>query len=221
MTIINQEIQELHPKLYKLAQTVDPFIKFELQSDNFLFHALAKVFPFVGHSSTTLGNTILLPNDIFDNKKIVQTELIAHELEHVRHRLETGMVKWYFQYTFPQILSPLSLLTALCFWKAGFLAFAACLLTLIPWPAPWRRDAELRAYKVSLAIVYWGTGGTWQTAIADTFVKWLVSDPYYFCSWSTTKVQQIILGYKRDIIYGTMEKDPYYKQLKDIIEQED
>lgn len=77
--------------------------------------------------------------------------LLAHEYVHLRDRKRLGPL-FNFIYLSPQVLVLLALLAPLNLW------FLFSLFFLLPLPSPGRMWAELRGYRMTIAVYYWMTG---------------------------------------------------------------
>lgn len=130
----------------------------------------------------------------------VATKVLLHEFVHLWDRKQERI--WHvFGYGFPQILFLFFLpvfIVALCipgpalkWWVTG-IAGGLALLSLVPWPAWFRRRAELRGYTMNMAINVWRYGsvvpGTvlW---ISKHFTGW----EYYRMCWRKGPIRKSIL----------------------------
>lgn len=97
---------------------------------------------------TTIGNTIWVPENFFKYRTpVTALNTIAHEVVHIVDRKNMTTVPFVFLYLFPQILTPLALLSLL---GGPWLFCLLFLLCICPWPAPGRMWLELRAYRMNL-----------------------------------------------------------------------
>jgi len=124
-------------------------IKVKNKSDSTLMIILSWIMffnrQFMTHYVTTIGNTVYMPSTAKDWPRNAILSILTHEFVHVHDGQKDKLFE--LKYLFPQILAPLFLaLLPFCWWLALVL-FVICLL---PWPAPWRKKYELRAYKMSL-----------------------------------------------------------------------
>jgi len=132
---------------------------FQRKRTSRFMHFLAKILffnkRFMDSYTTTIGNTIYLSEKAMDGLHVVSdTSLLAHELTHVSDYQKSPLL-YSVKYLFPQILAALSLLAFLGFVSLWFLFFLLFLLALLPWPAYWRMQYELRGYTISEAVLYW------------------------------------------------------------------
>lgn len=131
----------------------------------------------------------------------VATKVLLHEFVHLWDRKQEGI--WHvFGYGFPQILFlfffPI-FIVALCipgsafkWWVTGITGGLA-LLSLIPWPAFFRRRAELRGYAMNMAQAHWRYGD-----IIQGQKEWIAkhfTGPDYFYMWPFR--QQVMLSLSR------------------------
>jgi len=95
---------------------------------------------------------------------------LAHEWVHLHDRKRLG---WIFNllYASPQCFAPLALLAYFNLW---FLLFLLCLL---PLPSPGRAWAEIRGYRMTIAVYYWLSG---QKVDLKWITEQFVSSSYYF-----------------------------------------
>ena len=82
-----------------------------------------------------------------------------------------------FLYASPQCFAPFALLA---FWNLWFLLFLLCAL---PIPSPGRAWAEIRGYRMTMAVYYWLSG-------QKVDIKWMVEQfvgPSYYFMWPFRK----------------------------------
>jgi len=97
---------------------------------------------------------------------------LSHEWVHLYDRKRLGLV-FNLLYSSPQCFAPFALLA---FWNLWFLLFLVCAL---PIPSPGRAWAELRGYRMTMAVYYWKSGQK-----VDT--KWMTEQfvgPSYYYMW--------------------------------------
>jgi hypothetical protein len=89
-------------------------------------------------------------------------------------------VWWSWLYLFPQSLAPLALLSILA-WPFGawWLLWLVALITLAPWPAPFRAREELAAYVVTLRLTAPDSRAGRRAEIIDSLTGW----SYYRAAW--------------------------------------
>lgn len=172
---------------------------------------------FMTHYTTTTGSVVYVPS----KAKLLEDQegfaaVLAHELVHMTERQQTGLIPYFLQYAFPQILAALALLIFGAFWSPWFLLALLFLLALVPWPAYWRKEIELRGYTMSMAVQFWTTND-----IRDDLLLWyakqFTGSAYYFMwPWH----ENIMLLLKRRsyrIRSGVILKDPLFRQVYDIM----
>lgn len=123
---------------------------------------------------TTIGLTIYTPDPFKGPRGLA---ILEHELQHIADARALPRPLWSLGYLFPQCLA---LLALLAFWSPWWLL---ALLALGPWPAPFRVNAEFRAYRKQL-IVLRNNGihvsSSNVDALKETFCGWR----YFRMSWS-------------------------------------
>lgn len=88
---------------------------------------------------------------------------LAHSLVHVSDQQRVTVPVYALTYLFPQCLSVLAFLAVLDLRALLFLLF------LLPWPAPFRKHWEMRAYAMTLATEVWSKHDV--TEIPDEIVQ--------------------------------------------------
>lgn len=68
----------------------------------------------------------------------------------------------------------------------GAILAVLLVLSLAPWPAPWRVKAELRGYAMTLATTYWSTGEI-SAAMMGYLHDQFVGPNYYWMSWRSRR----------------------------------
>jgi len=94
----------------------------------------------------------------------------AHEYVHLSDRKRLSYL-FNFLYTSPQVLAVFALLSPINLW---FLLFLLCLL---PIPSPGRAWAELRGYRMSMAVYYWLSGERYSV---EFMIHQFISSNYYW-----------------------------------------
>lgn len=128
---------------------------------------------FMDGYATTIGRTIYAPGA--DRLAFVRgvggRALLEHELQHIADSERFGRLGWALLYLFPQSLA---LLAFGALWSPWFLI---ALITLAPWPAPFRVWAEFRGYREQYkTLVKFGA--------APRLARWMESMETAFCGWS-------------------------------------
>lgn len=141
---------------------------------------------FMTKFTTTLGNDIYFPSKEFLEKRSISSLItLLHELVHVYDYNKQGKIWFSLKYLFPQILSSLSLV--MVFFNP--LLAIMILSMLLPWPAYFRMQSELRAYYVSLyASYYIGIRLGFEPHLEDRkeiYLKAFRDSSYYFMWWAS------------------------------------
>jgi len=96
---------------------------------------------------TTIGHTVYFPSkDYIEKDPLSAAIVLAHEYTHIKESESTGQIKYSILYMMPQIL--LLLIIPLIFIIGWYALF--CLLFLLPLPAYWRKNTEVRGYTTTL-----------------------------------------------------------------------
>lgn len=132
--------QTYFPDLQIKYKDQDPFMK--------VLGALMFFNPaFMTSFVTTIGHTIYFPNKSYTEERH-SSEVFIHECTHIYDEEKLGSLRFKLGYLFPQILAlPMLLLLFVLTWK---IVIPLALLCLLPWPAPFRANAERHAYFVSM-----------------------------------------------------------------------
>lgn len=172
---------------------------------------------FMTHYTTTMGTELHFPNQqwFVDNQNSV-ARILAHELVHLRNHKKQGLAVAWLSYFFPQNLGFLALPALGGFWIPELFWFLLFLLALAPFPAYWRMEEEMSAYRMTIAFQYWADGGMHPNYIgvfADHFVK----SQYYFM-WPFRKQVEARLGrYLREVQEGTVRDDILFERMYQAI----
>lgn len=177
---------------------------------------------FMSDFVTTIYPCVYIPDDAFmthDVKGIIS--VLFHEMVHLCDRKRQGV--WFsLKYLFPQILSVIPILGLLTLawlsipnkaWVMGSLGLLTA-LCLMPWPAPWRKNTELRGYTMSMAVMYWThknlpegmrlSPATCEAVIAN-FTGW-----NYYKMWNfKNSMKREIDGVVRNIRYSELNDQPF------------
>lgn len=220
-------VQEVRLELEKLLKSEGITIKYKDESPFMV--ALSKILffnkRFMSSYTTTIGNTIYVPNrqyPLVNASKYVH--ILFHELVHVSDSRKDGLVRFCLQYLMPQSLSLLALLSVFAFVSPYFLLFLLALLFLLPAASPWRTRYEARAYAMSILFYWWyykmpvRDDKGWLTRsyprIVENFTGW----SYYRMCPSKDKVHQEIqkILRLRNDIDALEEEIPLAKDLFEI-----
>ena len=135
---------------------------------------------FMTNFITTIGETVYFPT-----RQSVESDYheawmtLAHELVHVEDYRKNRPL-FMLGYCMPQLLAALALLAPILWSWWPLLA----LVFLAPLPAPWRRNAELRGYAMSMAVLYWQRRSGIPQSLKANIVEYLTGPDYYFSWWS-------------------------------------
>jgi hypothetical protein len=133
---------------------------------------------FMTNFSTTFGATVWLPSRKWvDDDPFRAWVVLCHELVHVED-YTNSKPRWLFpvMYSMPQGLAVLAVLAAVfqIWWLLGFLVLLA------PLPAPWRKNAEMRGYAMSMAATCWVNKTGIPQAQKEQIARWFTGPDYYF-----------------------------------------
>lgn len=163
-------------------------INIKYKDDSLLMKILSYVLFFVKFNTfaTTIGNNIYLPNrEFIKSKELDSIALVGHEFVHVRDEQRLGSFIYKFLYLFPQIL--VVIFIPLCFINI-YLGLIG-LFFLLPLPAYFRRNLELRGYTGTLLgcnIILKRQGVNFEdrvsrlTALVDELNVYFTGSFYYF-----------------------------------------
>ena len=142
----------------KELQKSTPQLQIKFKNESFLMKLLGWVLYLINPKfsttyTTTIGSTIYFPNREFIDKFPHQSlTILAHEYLHIQDTKRLGKFVFSCLYLFPLILLPLIPLVWLFFnWLYATIFLVVCSL---PWPAWGRKYLELRAYQMSLFMLY-------------------------------------------------------------------
>lgn len=153
----------LRERFVEHIQSVTPGYKIVKKEDSKLmkFFAIILFFnrKFMSHYTTTVGNTVYLPESWMSSGTQV-LDVLAHEAQHIwDHQRWYGHVFYALGYVFPQFLGAGALLALLAIWYSKmWMLCLYCIMLLGPIPAPFRMMIERRGYLMSLACGWWMHG---------------------------------------------------------------
>lgn len=169
---------------------------------------------FSSHFTTTVGETVYFPS-----RKSVEIDyqtswtVLCHELVHVEDNRKNGWLT--LGYYMPQSLAFLALLAPVLWswWPLLALAF------LLPLPAPWRRDAEMRGYAMSMAVWYWYHRSGIPTALKAEVVGHFMGSEYYWpWPFKQTVTEEVGRWSKRILCNEMAQYGDVYPRIKRMIE---
>jgi hypothetical protein len=172
---------------------------------------------FMTDYTTTSNVTVYFPTkqNLLDNQQ-EYTEVLAHELVHMKERQAQGLVWYTLRYAFPQIFAALSIFAFLAFWSPWFLLFLIFLLCLAPLPSPGRRDIELNGYEMSLAVSYWITSNI-DYADVDWYAEQFSGSAYYFMwPWKSDITHELKLRMQK-LRTGEVLKRDLFKKVYNVV----
>jgi hypothetical protein len=193
----------------------DASVKFK--SESWLNRAIAFIVKpfnptFLNNYITTIGTTIWVPDDFFDNYDDINVlEVIAHETQHIIDLKKLGAVPFVVAYGFPQILALLSILALGAFFGGpAWLLWLLCLGFAAPIPAYGRYRFELNGYRTSYVVgrLVHHYGGS-ELAQVDGWVIEQLSNKWYFYTWPFPKM------IKADLQDNAFLSLPRYVELAD------
>ncbi len=130
--------------------------------------------------------TTRYPKVFFPSKAWVEAnyrlawKVLAHEFVHLWDRQQEG-VTFSLRYASPQMWAVAALSALLAIWVGPWgLINLAPLLLLLPWPAPGRKNIELRGYTMSMAVNHWRYGGEVRETTKNWIAKQFTGSFYYF-----------------------------------------
>lgn len=172
---------------------------------------------FMTETVTVWGGVIYFPNSHW--AKIhpeAAWRALAHSLVHVSDQQRVTMPVYALSYLFPQCLSLLALLAVFDLRALLFLLF------LLPWPAPFRKYWEMRAYAMTLATEVWSKQDVSEipVGIVQTFIGrhgyWMWPFPSSVRSelarWAVkirTKRLGLFLPYTEDVRFSAHKEGPF------------
>lgn len=187
-------------------------VKLVKKSDSLLMRFLGKLMffnkKFMSRYYTTLGHTIYVPDDFWEDDDAHTVSVLAHECMHI-YRKNNLPIVYEFIYTCPQILASLSLLALLAIWFSNWWLMAlVSLVFAAPIPSPGRAYIEKEGYLMSLACAYWLWGDvhystyTWvikQFTGANYYWMWPYKDD--LDNWFRQEMSKISQGKFPDFIF--------------------
>ncbi len=146
-------------------------------------------------------------------------KVLAHEYVHLYDA--KGEQRWWkFRYLNPQAAmtlgSTMTLTALIVFADYSWWIYLIGLWTFLPWPAPFRRDAELRGYAMNMVINVWRHG-----SIRRSTIEWIVdhfTGPDYFFMWPFRKgMTERVVEVEGEITFGRIYKGEAGKPYADVI----
>lgn len=209
----------------ELSQTIAkriPGFEVGYKNENFVSKLLGALVWIFNQRYMSGYTTTRFPDVFFPTRKFVEGDwkrawkILAHEYVHLFDRLTQG---WWFniRYALPQILAVLALAALVTIWVGPFgLLGLVPLLLLLPWPAPGRKNIELRGYMMSMAVNYWRYGSV-KTATVEWIATQFTSSGYYFMWPFKQSILDSLWQAVDDIESGKVLNDPVFREVHDII----
>ncbi len=187
-------------------------VKLVKKSNSALMRFLGKLMffnkKFMTRFYTTLGNTIYVPDDFWDDDDAHTVSVFAHECKHIYDKRRLRVI-YEFIYICPQILASLSLLALFAIWFSNWWLMAlVSLVFAAPIPSPGRAYIEKRGYLMSLACLYWLWGSV-DKALYPWVAKQFTGANYYWMwpfessleNWFRQEITKIERGILPDAVF--------------------
>lgn len=164
-------------RLIKLASNSGAQIRYKQESA--WMRALSKVLffrkDFMGESTSVWGEAVYFPDrHWFKANPEGAWKALAHGMIHLNEIHRLSFPVYFLAYLFPQSLA----LLALAFpWVPECSVF---MVALFPWPAPYRKSVEMRAYSMTMAAEIWSGNGISEPP------DWVIrrfTGPYLYWAW--------------------------------------
>lgn len=189
-----------------------PGLEFVEKKDSPLMRLVAKILffnpVFMERFITTIGSRVYVPNLAeFERKRPdAAAQVYVHEAVHALDSRHVGFPAFAAAYLFPQVFA---LLALLAFGAVGgngwWLVNLVWLSALAPWPAPFRRTLELRAYAFGAVFA--------QTAASDRArAQALLSGPAYY--WTCRDIDQLESEFNAWLDVAVAGEGPTYATLR-------
>ena len=148
---------------------------------------------FMERFTTTIGNKVYFPSREYVQEDYLRASVIlAHELVHVEDSLEMGKVAFSLAYLFPQCFVLLALPVGLLTHHPWWMILLCDVAFLLPWPAIYRTEFEMRAYAVSRAIRCAIMGQPQSKAMTMGYAHQFTGPDYYWM-WPFPKEVDLML----------------------------
>jgi len=172
---MSKHLKAIRDDLTSFIETDIPGFEIKSKKDNWFMKLVGKLMffnkRFMTGYITTLYPKVYVPELPWrEDSHLPAIAVLAHEWVHLHDRKRLGLI-FNFLYITPQCLFPLALLG---FFNPWFFLF---FLFLLPLPSPGRAWAEIRGYRMTMAVHYW-LGG--QKVDLKWMVEQFVSSSYYF-----------------------------------------
>jgi len=199
-----------------------PKFKLVRKSESLLMKLLSFILFFVKdfdtRYTTTIGNTVYMPDHKLDDPDVSTFRTLAHEWVHLHRGGTLGYVPHAVSYLLPQALV---VLVPVC----GFLFphpwawWAVALALLTPWPSWWRMEEELEAYTMSMAVTHWVYGHVSDDSV-ERIAKLFYGPSYYFMWPFKARILNRLRAERRKVEAGLYNTHYPYRIVRGIIEDE-
>jgi len=166
---------------------------------------------------TTIGTKVYWPSkEKFEQSALESFLTLSHEYVHIMDYIRRP-VRFVLGYLFPQVKAVLALIAVLAVISPWFLLALPCLLALAPWPAPYRKRAEIRGYGMSMKARLW-LGWDINEGTMNHYVKQFTSTAYYFM-WPFSKCvrEEFVKWADPNNLECLNDPNPAYKDVYDIM----
>jgi hypothetical protein len=164
---------------------------------------------FISNFVTTIGNNIYVPESFYNLNERQQKVIICHELVHIMDKKNDKL--FIIKYLFPQIL------VLFCLFSFFNILFLFFLIFIFPIPSFFRKNYELRAYKVSLLVqkIY---GFKNIEDYIDIYNNVFTNSSYYYM-WPWGVKKELLDYYLRikDLNFSDIENEDYFEIIKEIV----
>ncbi len=147
-------------------------------------------------------------------------KVLMHEFVHCCDYVKNPIL-FPLKYLFPQILSLISLGALGAFWNPWFLLCLVFLLCLLPLPARWRSESEMRGYTATMAAEEWqGVNLLEYPDFIDNITNQFTGMSYYRMNPDEKVVHQEVLTriskIKDGSILKSLENKPYLDMFVEL-----
>lgn len=195
-------------RLHQVIKNRVPEFKIKYKDESYLMKFFGKVLffnkNFMETVTTTIGKTVYFPNKKFLEERYFST--LAHEYVHVLDYVRKPLL-FSLSYLFPQILSLFSLLAFVNIWFLLFLIF------LLPFPAKFRTNSEIRGYGMSIFV----KNKLNIPFSVQSYVDIFSSPKYYYMCRNKSYVERRLKEYLTDDCLS--DKTPAYVEVNSVINE--
>jgi len=213
---------ELVKNFSEHVQPLIPGYKVAQKSQSWLMKLLGKLLfftpGFMSNFTTTIGNVVYVPDDVWESNDAGTLSLLAHEARHVNDKQHYSMFLFGLGYLLPQVLALLSLLSLLTIWFSNaWLWSLTALVFLAPIPAYFRMVIERRGYLMTLCVIWWTLGERTAYDGIPYIVKQFTGPNYYFMGLNQRRLQG---WFERELVEKAKHPsryDPIYVLVFDFV----